>query len=437
VPSASPRPRSSIRSRLATAAWWLAFALALGVLVASMPGYAARVARPPSDFPGLAPAYRLAIDLLSAAASFGAALLSVGLAALLFARRRGDVMAVFVAFYLLAYGILFGGPLEMLNGGQPGAWADFAIRLQTALLTTPTLLLLGLFPSGRFAPRWMRLVVLASLPFSPLAFLLSPKVWVTFADPGLILLACALGGLMLAGAYAQVHRYRRVSTPAEQQQTKWFVFGLLVWLGLLALLTIPYTLLLNWPAGAPLPWWAPLNSLGWWLSLGILPVSLALAILRYRLWDIDVLIRRTLVYSAVTTLVVALYYGGVVGLGALARALTGQARSPVVTVATTLALAAAFNPLRRWVQGLIDRRFYRRRYDAAQTVADFAAGLRTGADAELEPLVARLLAAVDETLQPEHASLWLRPQPQIFNREDAKTAKKTRPQASSLLTPSA
>jgi hypothetical protein len=142
------------------------------------------------------------------------------------------------------------------------------------------------------------------------------------------------------------------------------------------------------------------------LALAGLAVAVGIAIWKYRLYDIDVIIRRTLIYSTLTVLLALAYWGGVAGLQAVLRPISGEGNDLAI-VGTTLAVAALFLPLRRMVQRFIDRRFYRRKYDAERTLAEFAASLRTEFD--LEEFQRGLLAVVERTMQPEHVSLWLRP----------------------------
>ena len=154
------------------------------------------------------------------------------------------------------------------------------------------------------------------------------------------------------------------------------------------------------------------------LVLAALPVAVGIAILRYRLYEIDLLINRTLVYGSLTVMLALLYFGGVSAIQALFGALTGQEEQPqLAIVVSTLVIAALFNPLRRRIQSFIDRSFYRRKYDASKTLEAFSAQLRDGTD--LEALSDDLVGVVSETMQPAHVSLWLRPDPEPEDRSAA------------------
>ncbi len=190
-------------------------------------------------------------------------------------------------------------------------------------------------------------------------------------------------------------RYRGASG-IERQQLKWFAFAAV----LLGAVPIADLLGLNRVLGNAL--WALLDT----VTLTGLYVAVGIAILRYRLYEIERIINRTLVYGALTALLVAVYVGGVVLLQGTFRALTGQ-ESQLAIVASTLAVAAVFNPLRHRIQAFIDRRFYRRKYDAARTLEAFSAKLRDETD--LDALSDDLVGVVRETMQPAHVSLWLRP----------------------------
>jgi K+-sensing histidine kinase KdpD len=145
-----------------------------------------------------------------------------------------------------------------------------------------------------------------------------------------------------------------------------------------------------------------------YLVMLAIPISLGFSILRYRLWDIDLVINRTLVYGLLTGMLALVYFILIIALQFLVRALTGQvSQSPLVIVASTLAIAALFQPLRHRIQAIIDRRFYRRKYDAARALAAFSATLRNQVD--LNQLSEQLVAVVEETMQPTFVSLWLRP----------------------------
>jgi hypothetical protein len=207
----------------------------------------------------------------------------------------------------------------------------------------------------------------------------------------------------------QVYRYRRVSTPVQRQQTKWVVYGVSMGVGgLLVLYSIARFFPSLFPGGSLANVIATLAVYGLML---LLPLSIGFAILHSRLWDIDSIINRTLVYGTLTGILALVYVGLILALQALLHGLINQtSNSDIAIVASTLAIAALFQPLRHRIQQVIDRRFYRRKYDAARIVAAFSATLRNEVD--LTQLREQLVTVVEETMQPAHVSLWLRkPEP--------------------------
>lgn len=392
---------------LALRAWLPIALLAVGILIASVPGYVLPLgADLPAGFTtedvGSLTLFGLAVGRLT---SIGTAVLSIALASLLYLRRREDRMALLVSYFLLIYSVTFAGPGERLEFSLTGS-SEITLAATTLLLTLPTVLILSLFPNGRFVPRWTRWLIIGALLWLPVYFVLSPQnptsdtIQATYVV-GLVWILMIIVPML----YAQIYRYRRVSTPAERQQTKWVLYGFGLWLTLIFLSSVPYLRLLSQPEGTPAP--ASLVGLGfvWWITQAILPVSLAIALLRYRLWEIDLLINRTLVYGILTVFLALVYLAAVVVLQQLFRRLTGQS-SPLAVVLSTLIIAALFNPLRMRVQTFINRRFYRGRYDAAQTLVELSDRLRDEMD--LGDMSESLLSMVDRTLQPRYLSLWMR-----------------------------
>ncbi|HEV2238500.1 MAG TPA: hypothetical protein VGR57_17715, partial [Ktedonobacterales bacterium] len=252
------------------------------------------------------------------------------------------------------------------------------------------------FPTGRFAPRWSALLI---------------PLWI--AQFGLFIggapdAAIVVSTIVTWGSVGaiQLYRYIRLYTPAQQQQTKWVVVSLVVLNVLLLEIVYPLAPRL-WPAlNAPGSAYRLARILV--IALSWMPISLGvgIAILRYRLYDIDIIIRRTLIYGTLTALLVGVYFSAVIGFEGVVQTITGHQSLPaVVVVAITLLVAALFNPLRRRIQEFIDRRFYRRKYDAAATVAAFSALLRNEVD--LTQVETQLQLVVASTMQPAHVSLWL------------------------------
>jgi MFS family permease len=297
--------------------------------------------------------------------------------------------------------------------GESAAW--FSSWSWTLLVYIPTSFLLLLSPDGRLpSPRWRPVAWCAVLGL--IGFLAGyvlvpgpledfPQILNPYGVDSLMLEAVAVAGAilasasMVASAVSLIVRMRRAGR-AERQQIKWLAYG-----GALAVGTVF--------VGGVISVW--IGEVGFALtSLGLLgvPIFTGVAIARYRLYDIDIVINRTLVYGALTAALVGVYFGGVATLQALLRALSGQEQQPqLAIVVSTLAIAALFNPLRRRIQSFIDRRFYRSKYDARKTLEAFSAKLRDETD--LEALSDDLVGVVRETMQPAYVSLWLRPDPSL------------------------
>ena len=414
--AAAPRPRGR-RSPLAlVVAWLTVLVYATGILLTTWLEYRLHVRGDP-----------LLED----------ALLIVGLGAfavvgaLLVAKRPTNVIGWIMAAVALMVGLGLVGDAYaayvVTTRGRPdvlavvGAWIGnwyWYLMLALALIYLPLL-----FPDGRLPTRrWLPVAVLAGIGTLGMVFLgmltdtlRGTMVSYTIDNPigieGLgrvedlpvfgVLGVLLLGVGTIGAAASVVVRFRR-SLGVERQQMEWFLYAAAL------LLLVPVAVL----ASDFLPEIVSSVALG--LPLVALPTAIGIAVLRYRLYEIDTLINRTLVYGSLTALLALVYFVGVALLqriGSLilqvpVRALTGQ-ETQLATVAATLAIAALFSPLRRRIQGFIDKRFYRRKYDAAKTLEAFSAKLRDETD--LDALSDDLVGVVRETMQPTHVSLWLRP----------------------------
>ena len=214
----------------------------------------------------------------------------------------------------------------------------------------------------------------------------------------------ALGILAAGSLFVRMRRARGV----ERQQIKWFAYATVVLVG-------GAVMAFSVSEATGVSWLGEIGFALTMVGLAGLPVAIGIAVLRYRLYNIDRIINRTLVYGSLTAILAGVYFGGVTATQALLRTLTGQQELPqVAVVASTLVIAALFTPLRRRIQSFIDRRFYRRKYDAAKTLEGFSTKLRDETD--LEALRGDLVEVVRETMQPAHVSVWLRCE-RITNRK--------------------
>jgi hypothetical protein len=319
-------------------------------------------------------------------------------AAVIFWRKSDDWMGMFTSLTLVLFGSTFGSSAFAVVGQQYPALFVLS-SFMTSLGTVCLFVFFYLFPNGRFAPRWIVwLVPLVVVHYAASA--IRPDLFRYGTD-------WILPVEVVSVLFAQIYRYRRVSNTGQRQQTKWVVFGSTIAAGGLVVLIL-YANIAFPGSSQPTAIGDLVYNTVTYLFFILIPLSIGIAILRSRLWDIDLLIRRTLVYAALTGLLALAYFGSVLVLESLVRLLTGQTQSQVVTVISTLAIAALFVPLRRGVQAFIDRRFYRRKYDGARTLAAFSNTVRD--EVELGRLTEHLTEVVEETLQPESVSLWIRGQ---------------------------
>jgi len=397
---------------LARGTWLALVVLTLAIFFASLPVYLALLHTPCAGaacgyqqltpeqagalkgiglFPDVYPAYTVTLTL---ALMMGCVVVST----VIIWRRSDDRMALIVALFLVTL-----GPFAVMFNvsASPSPW-QVPLEFLSFLFVALFLLVFSLFPTGQFVSHWMGWIIIV---------LLTLQVPFTFFPPlvTLQISAVSLGFLVGIGSLAilvvvQLYRYRRVSSPLERQQTKWVVFGFAVPITFMVIGIVPYLIfpVLAVPGSLYLLAYAAVQA----ILLLLIPLSFGFAMLRSRLWEIDVLINRTLVYGTLTVILTGIYVGLVIGLSALLRSIISH-DSGVAIVISTLAIYWLFQPLRRRIQQVIDRRFYRRKYDAAKVVAAFSATLRQEVD--LEQLREHLLAVVQQTMQPAHVSLWLRP----------------------------
>lgn len=394
------------RLLIARIIWGTVIAFALGMFVASLfiyPRFFALAITPcsgkaclpfqpsPASFQalhklGISPAVFITLFLIPFSLIPTPVWIAIGI--ILVWRKSNDWYALLVSLWLIVWGVGFATDF----GGVPSVVPAFSLpahiyNILYELLIVPAILL---FPNGRLAPRWsIGLIVIWTIAQFP----------IPFADPLQLFVIVGI-------AVTLVYRYLRVLTPVQRQQTKWLLFAIIIdisvfWIGW-RLLSLAFPLLEAQGALA-----SALSGALWALTFLLIPISIGIAMLRYRLWDIDIIINRTLVYGLLTGILALLYLGLVLGLQFLFDRVAGPttANSPIILVGSTLVIWALFRPLRHRIQTIIDRRFYRSKYDARRTVANFSATLR--GEVDLAQLSEQLVSVVEDTMQPAHVSLWL------------------------------
>lgn len=399
----SGAPNTHLHGRrliLARVAWVVAVSMVLALFLATLPAYYTLLqtvctgalcgaVQPTPDSAqamqklGLSiGAYATFILVLTLALAF----LCFAVSAVIFWRKSDDWMALLVALTVATTVTLSG---SVYGTGMNSAWGVLAMVFNV-LTSGLYVLVLLLFPDGRFVPRWTRWLLLCGVVAALLSFMSNVYNLVFYAVLGMILIA-------------QVYRYRTASSPLQRQQGKWFIFGGIVVVIIIVGLIVPQYIFPSF--GQAGPFYLLVS-----IPIGIvsslyLPLCIGLAMLRYRLWDIDLIIRRTLVYSTLTVVLALIYEVSVFTFQSLLGGLTLIGGNQVTIFASTLLIGLLFKPLYDRTRALIDRRFYRRKYDAARTLAAFSVTIRD--EIELNQLREDLLAVVQETMQPAHVSLWL------------------------------
>jgi hypothetical protein len=316
----------------------------------------------------------------------------------IFWRRANTWMGLFVSFFLINLGSV---GLSLVHVDGAPAPPDFLSMLWIPLQILEYLCLaffLFTFPDGRLVPRWSWALISI--------WIVNTFVWVVPQDTPLninnwspLLMACWLFVVFGASVSTQLYRYLRVASPIQRQQIKWLIYGFT------PVLLVPICAALFLMI-FPSPFLQVITEPLYRFYYLPIPICIGIALLRYRLWDIDVLINRTLVYGLLTTALLVVYFALVFTGESLVTNVLGHDNGAVLVV-STLIVAALFRPFRRYIQQIIDRRFYRRKYDAARTLEAFSAPLRNEVD--LATLSEHLITVVQETMQPTHVSLWVRP----------------------------
>lgn len=333
----------------------------------------------------------------------GVALFALVVAAVLFFKRPDDPMSLFLAYFYLIFGFIQVGPGPLIYLESALFDSNYLVNgLLQALLFGPALvILLCIFPDGRFTPPWARRLAIASLVYAPLSVLLFIPLSSSVTATPSVLGVLGWFALFFAGLYAQVQRYRFVSRPLERQQTKWVIYGFGVVVLFALLPSIATVRLIEPPSSLPYFWWGPLMRLCWVISSAALPLTLSIAVLRYRLYDIDLLINRTLVYGTLTACVIGLY---VLVVGALGILFQTQGNLLIALLATGI-VAVLFQPLRARLQRGINRLIYGERDDPVEALARL--GRRLEAAIPQDKVLFTLVDTIAQTLKLPYVAIKL------------------------------
>lgn len=384
---------------VARAAWYMSAALTLVIVIMAIPDYIRAVPEGISvvQLTANPSPVVVAINTLAVLFSIATVLLSFYMAFLLFRRRPEDRMALFLSFFLLIFAA-YSVPFKQLGSLATAASVPSIVwnGIFTPLIMFPASVFLFLiFPDGRFAPRWSRWVAIASLITAPVG-MITFLIWVR-SDPhtlGALVIGSISPVVVMVGVlYAQFYRYRHLATGQQRQQIKWVVYGLGIMLLLQVTSAYPYFESFTLPANTPYPISLALSTALYFLSFAAFPVSLTIAVMRYRLYDIDIIINRTLVYSVLTASTMGIYVLSVGYLGNLFQ----EQNSSIIAFLTTGLVALLFQPVRERLQSAVNRLMYGERSDPVSVLSKLGRQL----EETLSPLEALdgVVATIAQTLK--------------------------------------
>lgn len=389
--------------RILRVTWVILAILAVIVIIASIPGYVIQLdAR--TEFIDSSAVSSLWIDILNTgiiAASVAAASLSLFLAWVIFRQKSKEKMPVYLSFFLVLYAIA--GSLEAIYPFWP-ILSDLEFGLIIVSLIGPVFVtLFVLFPDGKFVPAWTPWLVLLSISIVPVSYFLEASSFSVIDEPIFWVGAVIAASTLMLVLYAQIYRYRKVSDPTERQQTKWVIYGISLWFLVMAIGSIPYHQVQRLPPGSSIPWWRLLNELAYLISSSFLPLSLTIAVMRYRLFDIDIIINRSLVYGALTVTTMGIYILVVGYLGSIFQTIN---QSIFAFLATGL-VALIFQPLRQRLQRAVNRLMFGERDDPLSVLNSLSKRLEVAS--EPDAIVPSIVETVGQALKLPYVAI------EVFN----------------------
>jgi signal transduction histidine kinase len=389
--------------RILRVIWFILALLSAIILIASIPGYVIQLEARTKliESSAVSP---LLIDVLNNGiiiASITAASLSLFLAWVIFRQNLKERMPIYLSYFLVLYAIA--GSLEAIYPFLPIlSKIEFGLII-ISFIGPLFVALFVMFPNGQFVPPWTRWLVLLSISIVPVSYYLETSSFSVINQPlfwvGAVL---ALSTLFLV-LYAQIYRYRNVSDPSERQQTKWVIYGISLWFLVMAIGSIPYAQVQQLPTGSLIPWWQLLNELAYLISFTFLPLSLTIAVMRYSLFDIDIIINRTLVYGTLTITTMGIYIFIVGYLGSLVHAIN---QSMFAFLATGF-VAIIFQPLHERLQGLVNKLMFGERDDPLAVLSSLSKRLE-GAT-EPEAILPSIVETVGQALKLPYVAI------EVFN----------------------